>query len=137
MSIDNLVAIGDEFNALKAKFTQEATERFKSALLEVFDKHPEIRKFGWTQYTPYFNDGSPCTFRVGDIMFLDDKDDEEDRDEDDIYEWKYLWKSGYDALEALSKFLNDNEEVAEIAFGDHVKVIVTREGVEVEEYDHD
>lgn len=31
---------------------------------------PEIYAFGWAQYTPYFNDGEPCVFWVGDPWFL-------------------------------------------------------------------
>lgn len=31
---------------------------------------PEFYAFGWTQYTPYFNDGEPCTFRVNSPWFL-------------------------------------------------------------------
>lgn len=45
-----------------------------------------IHSFGWTQYTPYFNDGEPCVFSVGDPWFrtVDDvKAKAPDADEDD------------------------------------------------------
>lgn len=30
----------------------------------------QIYAFGWEQYTPYFNDGEPCTFRICEPWFL-------------------------------------------------------------------
>lgn len=52
-----------------------------------------IDSFGWTQYTPYFNDGEPCEFGVGEPWFrtVDDvagkgaTSDDEDEDHDDSY----------------------------------------------------
>ena len=54
-----------------------------------------IDSFGWTQYTPYFNDGEPCVFSVGEPWFrtIDDvkgktsdpDDDEYDYEDDDSY----------------------------------------------------
>jgi hypothetical protein len=49
-----------------------------------------IHSFGWTQYTPYFADGDPCVFSVGEPWFksVDDvvgkkTDEDEDYDADD------------------------------------------------------
>lgn len=39
----------------KGLFTEMASELFKD--------NPTLVSFGWTQYTPYFNDGDPCVFR--------------------------------------------------------------------------
>jgi hypothetical protein len=63
-----------------------------------------IDSIGWRQYTPYFNDGEPCEFGVGEPWFRtvedvkgkpanrydDDDEDEEDDDEDD-----YSYVIGY------------------------------------------
>lgn len=59
-----------------------------------------IHSFGWTQYTPYFNDGDPCVFSVGEPWFKSvddvsgkksDPDGDEDYDEgdDDSYSIGY------------------------------------------------
>lgn len=60
-------------------------------LLQAVLNDTGIEEFGWRQYTPYFNDGEPCTFGVGDLWFLtpEDADDEEDRKEreEDPYGW--------------------------------------------------
>jgi hypothetical protein len=34
------------------------------AFAEQFAANPAVKCMIWTQYTPYFNDGDPCTFRV-------------------------------------------------------------------------
>lgn len=41
------------------------------------------------------------------------------------------------ACEQLSEELSGLEDALKTLFGDHVKVIVTKDGVEVEEYEHD
>jgi hypothetical protein len=43
----------------------------------------------------------------------------------------------YEALSDLESALQSNEEACLAAFGDHVEVTVTRDGIEVEEYSHD
>lgn len=63
---------------------------------------PFIDAFGWTQFTPYFNDGDPCVFSVGSVWFrttddleprtpdgngayeYDDEREESDYDDDDF-----------------------------------------------------
>lgn len=71
-----------------------------------------IHSFGWTQYTPYFNDGEPCEFGVGEPWFrtIDDvaakstaaedvdEDDEEYDNEDD-----YSYTLGYSGHPSLGK----------------------------------
>lgn len=67
-----------------------------------------INSFGWTQYTPYFNDGDPCVFSVGEPWFrtVDDvkgktagtDDDDEDYDSDD-----YSFGIGYGGHPTLGK----------------------------------
>jgi hypothetical protein len=47
-------------------FAQETKKRneafFKEAVKSVFEEHPNVQSFSWTQYTPYFNDGDACEF---------------------------------------------------------------------------
>lgn len=45
--------------------------------------------------------------------------------------------AAFEAIEPLHRFLQSNEDIAETAFGNHVKVTVSREGVSTEDYDHD
>jgi hypothetical protein len=54
-----------EIKELKAQIAAKVQANFHKLAVEViFNKYPEIKCFGWTQYTPYFNDGEPCYFRA-------------------------------------------------------------------------
>lgn len=86
-------------------------------LLQAVLNEPGIEAFGWRQYTPYFNDGEPCIFGVGDLWFLtpEDADDEEDQKEreEDPYGWQdahgYSGDKGFG--ETISKWVytDDND----------------------------
>jgi len=47
---------------------QLSVDDFKAAVATVL-AHEEITGIAWTQYTPYFNDGEPCVFSVGEPDF--------------------------------------------------------------------
>lgn len=113
---------------------------FSEQSKELFDKHPTLVKFGWIQYTPYWNDGEPCEFSAqleSPHMLLVGQDDE-------VYEEEAWFPDDAEitdesiAFRAIIEFLSqfDDEDV-EILFGDHCQVTVTEDGVEVEEYEHD
>jgi hypothetical protein len=127
----------------------EGESALKEEFARLFAAHPEIGAIRWQQYTPYFNDGDPCSFSVGEFEFQFAEDAEFDPkayyyndgiDEDSPWE---SWVSGsrHDncpAVEAVSSLecLMD-EDILEAVFGDHVEIVASREGFEVEEYDHD
>lgn len=53
-----------------------------------------IVDLGWTQYTPYYNDGEPCTFRIGAVWFRTAEDvaaseDDDEHDEDHYSLWDH------------------------------------------------
>ena len=114
----------DELKALKEaydkKLNEEGENAIKELFKELFEKHPQLESVSWRQYTPYFNDGDPCYFRVGEF------EPEFDGDEDE---------ASNDAVYELADELP--EEVLESVFGDHVKITATRDGFEVTEYEHD
>jgi hypothetical protein len=57
---------------------------------------PTMKAFGWTQYTPYFNDGDPCVFSVGTPWFLTVNDP--DPDDADMYEYEASAYRGHPSL---------------------------------------
>jgi hypothetical protein len=140
--LEELKNVAAEAAKARADFIERTKEQLKPAFLSVLDAHPCIKAFGWTQYTPYFNDGAPCEFRVNDVhaSSADERDD-------DIYGegWEEFYgeaKEGFtqeawDALKELQDIISSAGDAMESAFGDHVVVIVTREGVTVDEYEHD
>lgn len=160
-------ALIEEQRALKAKFQTEAQAMFKETMKEFFDKNPGITALKWTQYTPYFNDGDACVFRVNDVYFTNAPEDElgyvnawgEYEGEDEsvwvasnithtlsskYYEdeaAKILAAGGVDedSCNFISFIISSNEmeEIMQEMFGDHAQVTATRDGFDVNEYEHD
>ena len=155
-----------EMAAVRAKFQVEAQELFKEVTKEFFDKNPKITAIIWTQYTPYFNDGDTCVFSVGDAYFTNANEEqmedftsygEYEGDEETVFsmndyeltgdsEWSVNERAKYDmtgldkkSIKAFSKVLQSNEmeDVMLEMFGDHVRVVTTRDGFDVNDYDHD
>jgi hypothetical protein len=52
------------FEQKKADLVEELRKEFPELLKSLFDTSDWIHSVGWTQYTPYFNDGDECTFQV-------------------------------------------------------------------------
>lgn len=139
---------------LKKKFQTEAQDMFKEVTKEFFEKNPAITAVVWTQYTPYFNDGDPCVFRVGDVIFTNAPDDELENvspwgeyegDLEDVWVETYLTQlpndSGIDleSCDLISDMIGsrDMEDIMLAMFGDHAKVTATKNGFDVDEYHHD
>jgi len=151
---------------LTKRFQEKAQELFKETTKEFFDRNPGITAVIWTQYTPYFNDGDPCTFSVGDPYFTnadgDQFDDiasygEYEGEEEGVWsesDWVLTSDSEYCVnrrvemnLEGIDpksihKFSalvqsSEMEDVMLAMFGDHARIIATRDGFDVDEYDHD
>lgn len=56
----------DELRKKRDDINKQLQEQAKTLFLEsaksVFENHPDLKSFSWTQYTPYFNDGDTCEF---------------------------------------------------------------------------
>ncbi|MGR6922619.1 hypothetical protein ACU635_50910 [[Actinomadura] parvosata] len=133
-------------------------------LMQAVLDDPTIVEFGWTQYTPYFNDGDPCVFGVRGEIWVRTVTDQ---DVDDKYElevsrygghpslgergrtWSgstYVEKpyegpdeARYDRCLALNDAIEGGEflDVLLDAFGDHAEITVRKDGIQVEFYQHD
>ena len=145
----------DEQRALQKKFQTTAQALFKETTKEFFDKNKNVTAIVWTQYTPYFNDGDTCEFNVNDATFTNapdpesvtwgeyDGNEEVAADGSEIFTWGG-WGECPNGLnksmcEAFSKMIQSSEmeDVMKAMFGDHVKVIATPEGFDVDDYEHD
>lgn len=148
----------DELAALKKaydeKLVNEGEDALKEAFKELFDKHPRLESVTWVQYTPYFNDGDPCYFGVWgfdpSIVKPEESEDSEDEDDEDLYDDDYTYGERLSALadssdpelqkiaEAVRELTRDiPDDVLENVFGDHCKIVATRDGFDVREYSHD
>lgn len=165
MDMKSLEACIEEFKAAQEEFKKKAQESFKLVLAQVFKDVPELVCIAWTQYTPYFNDGDSCEFSVSDVHFvteqtIKDYDDTVEGDYADMVKWateqepydlneasitlyhrdakQGLTLDQFTSLKLLGKYIGgDLEDVLHSMFGDHVSVMVTRDSIEVNEYDHE
>ena len=155
-----------EMASVRAKFQEQAQEMFKEVTKEVFEKNPVITAIIWTQYTPYFNDGDPCKFSVHEPYFTNANEEQmediaswgdyEGEDQSVFSEgaWILAGESDYaverrkgmdlqgcdfESLNTFNKMMQSSEmkDVMLAMFGDHVRVVATRDGFDVEDHDHD
>jgi hypothetical protein len=133
MNMKELRALIDDCNA-KVKSAGKAA--FANELKTLFDSHPELVAVRWNQYTPYFNDGNTCEFGVGGLAYKTTSTPEDAGDLEDGFD--YAWGNESPLLVSLGEFRKGFiDEVLLAAFGDHVEITATRDGIEVEEYSHD
>ncbi|AOE43817.1 hypothetical protein SEA_BANTAM_128 [Gordonia phage Bantam] len=138
---------------------QKPIEMLLDALDTLF-ADPYVVSVRWKQYTPYFNDGDPCEFGVNDIgvRFADTADDAGDYEDGYIDAWSIRFDRQYrvardgkdseypgisdelhDAIAALNDAVAGGAHEVDLRkfFGDPAEVTATREGFDVEFYDHD
>lgn len=149
-----------EINRLRAEYEARLAEMGKEALSEefaaFFKANPNVTCLTWTQYTPYFNDGETCYFRVGDLNVRIGGEPVQNvckYPAEDFYEttdeqggaWDYAWGKHEEFPEdirpqfAAAKELFDSigQDILEQMYGDHAQVVVTPGGIEVKRVSHD
>ncbi len=126
-----------EYEAAKKDFQNRFSEKFKEGFKEFFEANPTIETFQWPQYTPYFNDGEPCTFGVLEPFYsvrdengnLQTYGEYEEEDPDSV-RFDTFYKFYEDFMHKMP------EEFYQEMFGEGL-VTVSRTGVEVSDFDHD
>lgn len=152
---EELKTMNAELEALKKAHLEKSKTVFTDVTKKLFDAHPTLKSFGWKQYTPYFNDGDECVFSAQkyepDINGINGYDVNFEHEFVTDYRSKDPITGAYPqiknedynhelglAVKDVKEFLdNVDDSVLRDLFGDHVKIKVTREGTEVEDYDHD
>lgn len=143
MNVEEFFKKRDEYKKLLAK---EGKNMLKQLFLDFFKANPQVEQIQWVQYTPYFNDGEACVFRVCDPNYKIPDVSEKEDDEDD----NGGFSDGYDIKDpvlkkAMSKFESSFEQLEEIleeVFGDHQQITakVNKKGevtFTAEDYEHD
>ena len=148
-----------EIEALRKELNEISQSSFDEFRCYIFDKYSQLESFGWTQYTPYFNDGDSTIFRANTnyIKINDEYSDEADwinptnivnwgnwdRDKKEYVgrveeENKKYNKELADACDEIINFLSkfDNDFYLS-KFGDHAEVTVTKDKVDISDYDHE
>jgi hypothetical protein len=184
MAYENVKQVIEEYGIARMQFEERMKTAFNDVFKTFFEQYPEITAVAWNQYTPYFNDGEPCVFSVGDFFGLakgqkfnvnGEKEIElneinsaydldlesfpyKGKPSEYVYEnrHKYDWyEQSIQAYENASKanpryaeicdgwkelvdvLSSTDENIYHTAFGDHVFVLATKDGIEVNEFDHD
>ncbi|TXH11329.1 MAG: hypothetical protein E6R04_01745 [Spirochaetes bacterium] len=158
----------EEVKALRKTYLDKLSDAFEDVLKslagEIFERDAGIKGISWVQYTPYFNDGDPCTFSIYDAQFCMSPEDVEQNetflspeseieldeetfvcasisgyglDERSTPSQKARFKPLVELLSEVDSVLATFEEAAQDFYGDGVRVFVTREGITTEEYNHD
>ena len=79
----------EEFNQKMEALKKDCGATFKDVIAAIFEANPTLKTIAWKQYTPSFNDGDPCTFRMNlDDLYLNGVNSygDGDEEEDDGYE---------------------------------------------------
>lgn len=153
MSFNDTTAKIDEvvsnFSKLANDLQLKMREEIKKVFTSFFEEFPQVKTIHWTQYTPYFNDGDECVFRLGDLRFTKTEHTE-------LVDREHTWGEGDDglindwgkiiedqrlnsAIKTMTSLLNSDvmEGVMKATYGDHVWVKVHKGGADVEDYEHD
>jgi hypothetical protein len=136
---DDLKQLNEVLREVREKRQSLLKDVFSEKSQIVFAANPGLESFTWKQYTPYFNDGDACHFRVHKEeinLVLNGEEAEEvyfssyskNKENNPLYP---IWQDIQSIFEGYEP--SDLEEM----FGDHVKVTVTPNGAETQEYNHD
>ena len=148
-----------EIKEMQKELQKKSAEIFLSSFKKLFEENPMLKSFGWTQYTPYFNDGDTCYFSSNtDYLWIngENEDDASWSQEKKVISWgKYNnEKRAYEgrieqnnpdyipelveASAKVKKFLSVfDEDFYKLQFGDHTRITVTENGIDTEDYEHD
>ena len=139
----------EQLKNIKEQMQETASKAFKQGCQSIFDEHPQLTSFTWMQYTPYWNDGDVCEFSVHKdypyATWANEEDVEYDSAWGDELWTRYEVRKGeveptYKetvamAVTGLLEAIDD--DTLKAIFGDHVVIRVTRQGMDIIEYDHE
>lgn len=161
-AIERIKELTTKLADVRKEIGNQGKALFTEAAAEIFANHPKLAAFSWTQYAPYFNDGDSCTFRARtDHPHLLMKGKERVEDEDGLGgygdNFSTLSIRSYDST--LKTYVNKpveeytdrdragfavlgllgllDDETYELLFTSDGRVVVTPEGITIEDYGHD
>lgn len=117
----------NQISSLREQLTQTGELFLVENLQRILNKYPSLEKIHWTAYTPYFNDGEACYYSSNhNYAEIEGRD------------LNYGTPEYKEIKKELSEFLSQfDDDLMMDLFGDHVRIVITREGLSVEEYQHD
>jgi hypothetical protein len=145
---DDFLSIKEEMKRLRDEARGKVKNFFLKGMNKIFEMYPEVKSVSWTQYTPYFNDGEECTFGAHTDYFsvnsYTDYNDEGEEGTINVLDYdynngrQYKYHKGKEIHDAIQSFLDQlDDDDYKTMFGDHAEVIVRKDEITVEEYEHD
>ena len=141
-----------DLKAKIAKLNAEVKEASVNALNEgfedIFNAFPTLTSFSWNQYTPYWNDGDECTFRVNEYSVFPRFTDEPADSEEDYQDAGEFNEDGASpehnkAFKQIRELIGAiDEDTMKSVYDNHVTVVISKneDGKIVsstEEFEHD
>lgn len=126
-----------DYNAARKELEElqkQLKEKSEAVLMDVFKEAfkdiPELKTIAWTQYTPSFNDGDPCYFILGDIVFSSTEWENVEENVDDFDDVRNK------TTKDIAILINSVSNILEILYGEYGAFVrVHKDGIEVEDYD--
>ena len=148
--ISEVQSLTETFKKQQAELIEKFKPNFQKLFVPFLESHLEIKAISFTAYTPYFNDGDTCEYGVGELALIP-ADEELEPDwglgfeECDLRyltslnpEQREMLKAAFNDLKPTAEaFHNIPEDVMMDIVGDHARVIISLDGMEIEEYEHD
>lgn len=148
-----------QISNLKNDVIELSSGIFEDFYKYIFEKYHTLESFGWTQYTPYFNDGDATIFNANtDYLIINDEYAEDSDWFSQVKilnwgQWNYELKTYEGRIEEPNKDYNENlvnayNEIVDFLshfdndfylskFGDHAEITVNKDGFDISDYDHD
>lgn len=140
-----------QIQKVRKEAQDQGRQLIKQEANTLFEKFPDLQYICWTQYTPYFNDGDTCVFRfhgaqayaanipTEPVALYQEQDYRELENKCNLGQY---FKEPFDAnlntaVKEFSKSLDNLGDILQDALGDHCYVVVTRNAIRVDEYEHD
>ena len=143
--IEDCSQLGEAVTDLRTEVKKKVESFFKERIKFIFDKYAFVQRIGWTQYTPGFCDGDPCTFHStheyatvngdpgSEESWTDEYEPEGDTEGFEAGPSETLQQEVNEVVEAFMAAFDSDDMYS--MFGDNVSVTVTREGIDVADYD--
>ena len=141
---EQVSVISKEYNEALGKIIDEFQTKSAKLYQGVFDTFTDINSFGWTQYTPWFNDGDTCEFGVNTWdPYVNEVSYYYELDEEEKAEFSLTEERFEEIQKAITKFIDGiPEQILQQLYGDHCMITVKKDEtgkieVDVSEYEHD
>ena len=132
--------VSEEYRLLREQYIERARATIQKIFNNIFEEFPTLEKFSWTQYTQYFNDGDTCYFYTHWDYDLETQFEGDDVARPESGYDKEVGQHHVDAGKYIIEFLDGlPSEFYQEIFGDHVKVVISRDKDPITEgyTDHD